>query len=203
MLRLVIVTLTSIHFTLTESNVVVQMNNDQDVASRIEKLETKFTQLHTCTLDELMLQRDMNIQKLLQALTLLPTKLKEYEKAIADKLPTLPREGSIAELFLHLNPLFSFLEYGLLKYIIERFGSSDLKVKMQSYYNEIRDFMKRTTVQQLVDYWPCHIEEVPNISKIVAKIDKDPKSCYLSELDALRRRICICVRLSDVICALI
>ena len=117
---------TYIHYALTD--VVLQMNRDQDVANRIEHLETQFRHLHTCILDELMLQKDMNIQKLLQALTLLPTKLKkEYEKAIADKLPTLPREGSISELFLHLNPLFSFLEYNLLKYIIETFGSSDFK----------------------------------------------------------------------------
>lgn len=174
------------------------------MASRIEELETQFRHLHSCILNELMEREDMNVQKLLQALTLLPTKLKkEYEKAIADKLPTLPREGSISELFLHLNPLFSFLEYNLLKYIIERFGSRDLQIKMQSYSCEIQQFMKQTTVQQLIDYWPCATEDDPNISKIIAKIDKDPQSCNLSELDALRRRICICARLSDVVCTLV
>ena len=183
----------------------MQINRDQDVANKIEQLEAHFRHLHTCILNELMAKEDMNVQKLLQAITLLPTKLKkEYEKAIADKLPILPRKGSISELFLHLNSLFSFLEYNLLKYIIETFGSSDLQIEMQSYCCEIRDFMKQTTVQQLIDSdWPCATEDDPNISKIIAKIDKDPQLCNLSELDALRRRICIHARLSDVICALV
>ena len=182
----------------------MQNKSDQDVASRIEQLETQFRHLHTCILKELMEKEDMNIQTLLQALTLLPTKLKkEYEKAIKEKLPTLPREGSISELFLHLNPLFSFLDYNLLEYIIQTFGSTGLKIEMQSYCCEVQGFMKQTTVQQLLDYWPCDTEDDPNISKVIAKINKDPQSCNLSELDALRRKICIRVRLSDIICALV
>ena len=149
-----------------------------------------------------MANEDVDIKKMLQALTLLPTKLRnEYEKAISKKLPKLPREGCISELFLHLNPLFTFLEYSLLEYIINVFGSNGLKTKMQSYVHEISSFMKKTTVQQLIDYWPPQGRSTPNASKITAQIKKNADSCSLQELNSLRRKICISVRLSDVISA--
>ena len=179
-------------------------NSDQDVASKIKQFEKKFKHLHRSIRTELKSKEDITIEELLQALTLLPVNLRnEYQEVISSKLPSLPREGSISELFLHLNPLFSFLDYGLLQYIIEEFGSTSLKVEMESYCCDIHVFMNQTTVQQLIDYWPHENEITPNVSKVIAKINKDPRSVKLSELDSLRREICIRAKLSDVICALV
>ena len=184
--------------------VIMRRLSDQDVGSKIEELETQFRDLHACILKELKEKKTLDIQEVLHALTLLPTKLRnEYQKLILDKLPTLRSEESISELFLHLNPLFSFLDYSLLEYIIKIFGSTSLKGKMKSYCSEVRKFMSRTTVQQLIDYWPCEEEIAPNISKMVATIEKDPQTCNLLELDAIRRKICIRARLFDVICAVV
>ena len=190
------------HFRIVgPTNELCQLDSD-DVSNNIENLESQFTDLHKCILDELIANKDMNIQKLLQRLTLLPIKLRsEYQKIISEKLPTLPREGSISELFLHLNPLFTFIDYHLLEYIIKVFGSNSLKFKMQSYSHEISSFLKQTTIQQLIDYWPCKEEEDPKVYEIIAKIDKDAKSCSLHELNTLRRKICVSVRLSDIISA--
>ena len=63
--------------------------------------------------------------------------------------------------------------------------------------------MNQTTVQQLVGYLLHEKEVSPHVSKVIAEIDKDPQLVKLSELDSLRRDICICARLSDVICALV
>ena len=177
-----------------------QFGSDSDVASKIKQLEKQFKSLHKRTREELMTNKDINVQEMLHAITLLPIKLKnEYETAISEKLPKFPREGSISELFLHLNPLFSFIDYGLLEYIIEEFGSNSLKINMQSYCGDVHAFMKQTTVQQLIDYWPSDEEVAPNVSKVIASINKDPRSCNLHELDTLRRKICIRARLSDVV----
>ena len=179
--------------------------SDQDVSDKIEELETQFRDLHTCILDELEASKAFDIQKVLHALTLLPTKLRnEYQKLILDKLATLRSEKSISELFLHLNPLFSFLDYSLLEHIIKSFGSTSLKDRMKSYCHEVQNFMNRTTVQQLIDCnWPCEEEIAQNISKMVATIKRNPRTCNLVELDAIRRKICIQARLVDVICAVV
>ena len=52
-----------------------------------------------------MAKKGMNSQELLQGLNLLPVMLRsEYKK----KLPILQQQGSISDLFLHLNQLFMF-----------------------------------------------------------------------------------------------
>ena len=184
--------------------VIMHHYSNQDVGSKIEELEAQFRGLHTCILKELKENKALDIQEVLHALTLLPTRLRnEYQKLILDKLPTLRSEESISELFLHLNPLFSFLDYSLLEYIIEVFGSTSLKDRMKCYSREVRNFMSHTTVQQLIDYWPCEEEIAPNVSKMVATIKRDPQTCNLVELDTIRRNVCIRARLFDVICAVV
>ena len=179
-------------------------HSDQDVESKIEELEAQFRGLHACILKELKENKALDIEEVLHALTLLPTKLRnEYQKLILDKLPKLRSEESISKLFFHLNPLFSFLDYSLLEYIIKVFGSTSLKDRMKSYCHEVRNFMSQTTVQQLIDYWPREEEIAPNISKMVATIERDPRTCSLVELDAIRRDVCIRARLFDVICAVV
>ena len=172
------------------------------MADKIEQLESKFRDLHKCIRNEL---QGMSVNELLQSLTLLPTKLKkEYETQVMKKLPELQKEEKMSQLFLHLNPLFTFIDYALLEYIIQRFGSPTLKQRMLSYSREIQKFMSQTTIQQLIDYWPCTDKEsVPDMSKIIAKITKNPRECKLSELDDLRKKICISMRLSDIICAMV
>ena len=182
----------------------MRSDSDQVIASKIKYLEKQFKHLHRSIRTELKAKRNVTIEEFLHALTLLPVKLRnEYEEIIHKKLPSLRQEESISELFLHLNPLFSFLDYGLLQYIIEEFGSTVLKARMQTYCSEVRMFMSQTTVQQLIDYWPHEDEITPDVSKVIAKINKDPHLIKLSELDNLRREICIRARLSDVICALV
>jgi hypothetical protein len=183
---------------------IMRRYSDQDVGSKIEELEAQFRGLHTCILKELKENKALDIQDILHALTSLPTKLRnEYQKLILDKLPTLRSENSISELFLHLNPLFSFIDYSLLEYIIKVFGSTSLKDRMKCYCHEVRNFMSQTTVQQLIDYWPHETEIAPNISKMIATIARDPRTCTLVELDAIRRHVCIRARLFDVICAVV
>ena len=52
-----------------------------------------------------------------------------------------------------------------------------------------------------MEYWPPQERSAPNVSKIISKINKDPELCCLHELNLLQRKICISVRLSDVISA--
>ena len=71
-------------------------HSDQDVESKIEELEAQFRGLHSCILKELKENKALDIEEVLHALTLLPTKIRnEYQKLILDKLPTLRSEESI------------------------------------------------------------------------------------------------------------
>ena len=74
---------------------------------------------------------------------------------------------------------------------------------MKSYSDDILLFMKKTTVKQLMDVWPGQQEIPPNLSKLRAKIDEDPTTYTLYQLDQVRRRFCGAVRLTEVVLILI
>ena len=170
-----------------------------DVLTVMQSLESAFADLQECIIDELI-NKNINIKKFMQRLTLLPIRLRsEYQKIILEMLPTLQQQESISDIFLHLNPLFNFIDYHLLEHIIRLYGSHGLKRRMESYAYEVGSFMKQTNVQQLVAYWPLQIS-AQNLSRIGAKF---PRSCSLHELNILRREMCISVRLSDVISAVV
>ena len=136
----------------------------------------------------------------MNSLTLLPLKLrKEYKKAIQELLPSLQSKEGIDKLFVHLNPLFSFLDYGLLEYIIKEYGSDTLVHDMITYSVDMYTFMKETTIKQLIDHFPGQTETPPKFSLIEAKIGEDASKCTLEQLNRLRKRYCSEVQLSEIV----
>ena len=176
---------------------------DTDVESHIRDLEHQFRQLHENLLTELEDKR-VTVTKLLRFLTVLPAEIRlEYKTAITEMFPDLRRESTISDLFYHISPLVDFLCYGLLKYIINEFGSETLKKEMVSYNEDVLTFMKKTTVKQLMGVWPGQQEIPPNFSKLRAKIDEDPLTYTLYQLDQFRKRFCSGVKLTDIVFVLI
>ena len=175
-----------------------------DFLSRKEELDHQFRSLHQGLLSELK-SKKVPVSDLVNSLTLLPVQLQqEYEKAISMKLPDLRREKEAGDLFrYHLNPLVNFLDYGLIKYIIDEVGNDTLKKEMKCYSEDVLVFMKKTTVKQLMSVWPGKQEIPPNFSKLRAKIDEDPSTYTLYELEQLRKRFCSGVKLTDIVLVLI
>ena len=179
------------------------VKSDMDLISFIHDLEHQFRQIHESLLTELE-DNKVSVPKMLRSLTLLPIEIRiEYKSAIIEMFPVLRRESTIGDLFYHLSPLVDFLSYGLLKYIIDEFGSKVLKKKIVSYSDDVLVFMKKTTVKQLMSVWPGQQEIPPTFSKLRAKIDEDPSTYTLYDLDQLRKRFCSGVKLSDIVLVLI
>ena len=179
-------------------------NLDKDVITQIYlDLEYQFRQIHERLLTELE-DSKVSVKKLLRSLTLLPIEIRvEYMKAITEKFPVLRKETTISDLFYHLSPLVDFLSYGLLKFIIEEFGSGALKKRIVSYSEDVLVFMKKTTVKQLMSVWPGQQEIPPTFSKLRAKIDENPSKYSLYDLDQLRKRFCSGIKLTDIVLVLI
>ena len=175
-----------------------------DTTERIEKLESQFDSLHQRLMSEITENEALSGMELLRALTMLPVSLrKEYESSIQQMLPTLEGKNTIAELFLRLNPLFVFIDYGLLDHLISKFGSPVLKGDMKSYVRKIKVFMRETTVADLMDYWPGEEHPRMNYSELKAKFGDDPRSYTLERLNNFRRKFCCKIRLSEFIFGLI
>ena len=176
-----------------------------DIAVTIEDFEDRFRNLHK-EIRRQLIASDIDTLTFIDSLTLLPMKLrKEYERAIRDSLSPFVQKRTMQELFFHLNPLFSFIDYGLLEYIIKLFGSDLLNKDMKTYCNDIQLFMKQTTIKELIDCdcLPGQRKTPPNFDMLKAKIGEDASKCTLERINTLRKRFCAEVKLSEIIFCLI
>ena len=174
-----------------------------DTIERIEILERQFNDLSQQLLSELS-KTGCSTEKILQQLAILPMSVrKENEGPIRQMLPELDEGDTTTKLFLRLSPLFTFIDYGLLKHLILNLGSAPLIEKMKSYVSMVQVFKRETTVGELMDYWPGIEPTDENYSKLRMKISDDPLTYSLEKLDKFRRKFCGKVRLSEFICVLI
>ena len=87
--------------------------------------------------------------------------------------------------------------------MITKFGSAGLKSKMALYIEDVKVFMKETTVHDLIDHWGgCEVSDL-NYGKLKAKFKDDPMTYTLERLNKFRRKFCSQVRLSEFIFCLI
>ena len=172
-----------------------------DIDNKIENLEDQFDSVRTKIRLELSAKPNMTVQTLLDKLTGLPLSLrKEYGSSIAKCIPNMRTETQVNELFIvHINPLTSFIDYGLIEYVIKKFGSDSLKREMRSYCSEVTVFMQETTIKQLINHLPGETEIPPKFSLIEAKIGEDTSKCTLQHLNRLRKRYCSEVKLSEIV----
>ena len=174
------------------------------VASKIEQLENWFDKLRTQIICELSAKCDMTVKILIDTLTSLPLSLKrEYESSITKRVPDMRKEEQVGDLFFHLNPLVSFIDYSLIEHFIKKFGSDSLRKDMQSYCYDMQTFMKQTTIQQLIDCLPGKQEAPKNFTILRAKIGRNASTYTLDKINTLRKRFCAEVQLSEVVFCLI
>ena len=167
---------------------------------KIENLEKQFLSLQEELLSELVTNEAITPQTLLRSLIILPVSLQaEYKKFILENLPTLKRADSIDLIFAHLSFHFTFIDYGLLKHLVEKFGGEQLKQNMSAYAGAVQVFLDETTVQQLMDYWPGRQDIPPHFEEVKAVVYQNPKVYSLRDLDNLRRNLCGETKLSEMV----
>ena len=152
-------------------------------------------------------------------ITLLPVSIEaEYCQFIEKKLDEIGKLPSIEKLFLHLNIYWSYLQYGLLKHIIECYSrppeyiiyrqqplvSPDLQKAMEKYEVDIEEFKSETTVGQLIEVGlgRLKMDPPPGFSRTTVKLNKDVSEYTLQELDKIRRRTAEAFSLPDFVIVL-
>ena len=170
------------------------------VGSTIKRLEKQFSSLQRRLSSELNANSEVSPEILLESLTLLPVALRiEYHKLVLENLPTLEKADSIRKIFNLLNPHVSFIDYHLIEYLVEEFGSEQLQEDMSAYVKLVQVFYDETTVQQLMDHWPGRRDIPPHFEELTAVIDEDPGTYTLRRLDNLRKEFCSEIRLFETV----
>ena len=155
-------------------------------------------------LRELKADKEVTTEVLLESLTILPLEVQtEYGAYLEEKLPVLEELGTVSKIFSCLSLHFTFLDYTLLKHIVDEFGSEHLKEDMSAYDKEIQVFLNETTIAQLQDHWPGRQELPPHFDRLQMMINKEPGKCSLRLVNDLRKRFCNETQLSEIVFVLI
>ena len=170
------------------------------VHATINKLEKQFASLQRRLMSELNANSEVSPEILLESLTLLPVALRyEYQELILENLPTLEKADSIRKIFSLLNPHISFIDYHLVEYLVDEFGSRRLKHDMAVFIAAVEVFYDETTVDQLMDFWPGQCDIPPHFEVLRAVIDENPGRMTLRRVDNLRKEFCSKIRLFETI----
>ena len=83
---------------------------------------------------------------------------------------------------------WNFLNFNLLEHVVGKFGSEDLKHKMESYVRDLQSFRKATRLCDFIDCWPVQGETPPksDLRKFVVKMKHDWDRCTLEDLETLK-----------------
>ena len=169
------------------------------MVTRTNELDSRFRLLHRKIESELELKK-VTVRKLLRSLSILPYYIEqEYKQTITEKLQDLRKEEDVSDIFcFYINPLVSFMDYGLTKHIIDQFGSNTLKKEMNDYSEDVVRFMKKTTVTKMMDHWPGPQDIHPNYTMLMVTINEDPKTYTLYDVDKLRKQYCGQLKMSTL-----
>ena len=177
-------------------------SHNLDTESRIEELERCFTDIQDAALQELE-SREASVELVKRQLFLMPRK-KENKRSIILFTRRKKPFKNLDELFAELNmDYWNFLEYHLLKQLIMNLCSEGLRKRVKRYGEDIQTFQRITTVTELIKY---RGEDLANLKgkripqsfkKLVMKHKINPETCTLAELETLRKKTCIDVKLCD------
>ena len=157
----------------------------QSVRQHVKQFESRFCDLVYCTYETLA---DKSIEAnrfhaYLMALDL--SRSKEHGEFINN----LFEPGTtFHNLWGRLCGYWNFLNFNLLEHVVGKFGSEDLKHKMESYVHDLQSFRKATRLCDFIDCWPVLGETPPksDLRKFVVKMKHDWDRCTLEDLETLK-----------------
>ena len=115
---------------------------------------------------------------------------KEHEQFLLSKYHLFEKAQTIERIFLHLNLYLSFIDFSLLEHIVEHFGSHGLQQKMKQYSRDMEMFSMETPVIDIIRFIP-HLSDrckpPPHFARLKMKLNFDPKTCTLGDLEQHRK----------------
>ena len=113
---------------------------------------------------------------------------KQHEEFILDKYSIFMQAKSVEYIFAHLNFYLSFIDFSLLEHIIEHFGSCNLQQRMKQYSKDMEMFRTETPVADVIPYLSGRPEPPPHFARLKMKLNFDPKTCTLEDLEQHRKK---------------
>ena len=162
----------------------------QSVEQRVNKLEERFSDLIDCTYKALLEKKvDRDVRCFRSSLLSVKVSQKHiHQEFIHEHLLKVDKETTFDDLWIRLSNYCNFLNFDLLEHVISKFGSEDLKHKMECYKCELQSFRKATRLRDFIDCWPVQGERPPetDLREFVATMKHDWENCTLEDLETLK-----------------
>ena len=156
-------------------------------ADQVKWFESRFHDLRRSALTQAKVQ-GITVEDFRQTLMTLPNAIsKEHEQFLLSKYHLFEKAQTIERIFLHLNLYLSFIDFSLLEHIVEHFGSPGLQQKMKQYSRDMEMFRMKTKVADIIPHLSGRPEPPPQFVRLKIKLNFDPKTCTLEDLEQHRK----------------
>ena len=159
----------------------------QSIKQQVKQLQDHFIRLAYCTYEELV-DKGVSVHNVHAWLISLDVfRQREHQDFIKDNLTNIEKGTHLSNLWARLGTYWNFLNFDLLKHVIKKFGSENLKQKMKSYKCDLQSFRRVTRVCDFIDCWPVQGEAPEaDLREFVTKMKHDWNNCTLEDLDKIK-----------------
>ena len=153
------------------------------LVEEIKQFEKKYADL-VVSVRNAFKRGGVSFEKVQDCLLQLPVCLKQYAKLLQSEAARLCQASSINELFFILSPYWDFLNPSLLAHLAHSFGDEQTIRLVEEYLGELREFRKRTKINNFIDKWTGIL--LPDTQEIVMELGDNWKEKSLEQLEELR-----------------
>ena len=141
-----------------------------------------------------MITESVDLGELRDTVTILPTTLKEeHKKFVQEKEDEISKAAEIDKVFRIANKYWDFLNYSLLQYIIEEYGSDEIQSKMEAFDEEVRTFRRNTLIKPFSKVYKRkpELENEKEMKKLISVNEKiDWATATLEDVENFRHKFC-------------
>ena len=157
---------------------------------KIDKLQKEYIDLSVCAAKEMV--NNVAVENLRYSLFCLPSNLKkEHKRFLRDAKADIKEAESTDEVMYVVGEHYDYLHYTLLKYVVDLYGSDDLKKKMEKYENKMKAFRKETRLEVFSDVCADEPEDINGrFTTMVSKHQMDWRTATLEDVEKFRIQVC-------------
>ena len=167
-----------------------------------ETMKFKFSKLVTATCNSV--EKETTVGKFATSILALgayePAPEKRDRSLLDEHGKEIKGAKSVSDIFIILSAYWNYLSYEILKHIIECFGTSDDKKRLENYNEDIENFCKRRIFELLENGGDTDDIHNQKQAKVVIKLDVREDITY-KEVFQIRQRIAkiLCVNLATLV----
>ena len=134
---------------------------------------------------------NVTVRKLRYSVLCLPPNLKKEHKTFIKKAKAdIKKAESIDDVLIEVGAHCDFLNYSLLKYIIDLYGSDEMKKEMVTYVERVKVFRRETRLEVFSEVYDHKIEKAKKFSVVITKHEMDWATATLEDVEKFRNDIC-------------